>query len=126
MDKYAFERQYQQVVSKFEKDLKQLYLSYIYSRYGLKIHDFIKVTDKDMIGYFYIEDIEFRGPTLSIQGRNLSSPYFRFKFTPVDSQGNILWISTPVRILEDYSNVTKVNLSLSGKKIDCLGNIVPI
>lgn len=126
MDKFAFERQYNELAKKYEKDLNQLYQTYIYSRFGLKINDFIKVSDKDKVSYFHIDDFEFRGPNFSIQGRSLSSPYFRFKLTPVDEYGNILWISTGAMIYEDYTNVSKVNLSFSGKKIDCFGNILSL
>ena len=126
MDKFTFESQYNELAKKFEKDLKQLYLRYIYSRYGFGINDFIKVIDGDRISYFHIDDIEFRGPNLSFQGRTLSSPHFHFKLTPVDEHGNVLWISTGAMIYEDYKNASKVNLSFSGKRIDCLGNILPL
>lgn len=121
---YSIEDQYQRLVAKFEMNLKQLYLNYIFSKYGLKIGDFIKVTDKNKVSYYYIEDIEFRGPNLSLQGRAHSSPYFRLKLTPVDEQGNVLWIDTGASIYEDYKNVSKVNMHFSGKKIDCLGNVL--
>lgn len=126
MDKLTFERLYSELAMKYEKDLKQLYLTYISSRFGIRLHDFIKVTDKEKVSYFYVKDIEFRGANLSFQGRTYSSPYFHLKLTPVDERGNVLWISTGAAIYEDYSNVTKVNMCFSGKQIDCLGNLLPL
>lgn len=123
----TIENQYQRLVASFEMNLKQLYLNYIFSKYSLSISDFIKVTDKNKVSYYYIEDIEFRGPNLSLQGRTYSSPYFRFKLTPVDEEGNILSFDTGgARFYEDYMNVSKVNMHFSGKKIDLFGNVLPL
>lgn len=126
MEKNSLSYQYDELVVKFEKDLKQLYLAYIFSSYGLKIGDFIQVNDNGKMGYYHIDDIEFRGPNFSLQGRTLSSPYFRFKFTPVNEQGDVLSFGTAAEIYEDYTNVTKINMHFSGRQIDIFGNVLPL